>query len=249
MPPLAKTLLPILFTTLIASCTAAPTLPELLVDIPPSVVPRDKEIPCSYSNGSDGLVSITKGKEHRILKVRYLSHGTRGCVYDVIEGLPELSPPAVVKTPRPDLYDDYLSPSEVDALHDLGQLILDGFDASGREWAVMKKAQGVLLWDHPEYQKKFPNGYNHMPDSLSDEQRLSAIQDCEHFMNFWYNLLINVFQEALLNHGWEYNDLNWENFRFTVSEPIKAEVIDWGDAVKVHEEDRKLRWALMVRSQ
>ncbi|KAG8903761.1 hypothetical protein FRB99_002788 [Tulasnella sp. 403] len=177
--------------------------------------------------------------------IKYLDRGTVGCVYDLLEGPSGAMPPAVIKTPRKNCYNKRELDTEVSALRGVGQFLFDSYDDQGERWVAMKKGEGVPLWNHPDFKTKYRRGYNRMDPGLNEERRKEAIEDCVRFMSSWYQLVINAIGEALLDSGWEYTDLNWENFLFSVGPQPKVTLIDWGGAEKIPDDQKEDRWKVL----
>ncbi|KAG8903762.1 hypothetical protein FRB99_002789 [Tulasnella sp. 403] len=228
--------------------TASPlTVPRNQHLEPSSLSPRmffkcrfqDSKVPTTIE-----LTDVDDPESERSLRITYLGRGATGCVYNVLEDSSGMTEPAVVKTPLKGCYTEDEIEHEVSVLGGVRQLLFNGAEKnSGARWYVMKKAVGVTLWEHPEYTKKYPQGYNLMDPTLSYEQRTSAINDCSAFMLSWYQLVVDAIGNALLQYGWEYKDINWENFLFSTGSQPRVTLVDWAMAEQVPDDQKESRWA------
>ncbi|KAG8907825.1 hypothetical protein FRB99_001998 [Tulasnella sp. 403] len=188
-----------------------------------------------------GLVQPTLADaEPIILGVKFLAHGGNGCVYDVVSGL-DTSKPAVVKTPRLKAEPE-LPEAEIKALTDFKQLVYNGRSVDDqRPWIVMEKLDGVVLWDHPDYQTKFPLGYLDL-SQIAPDKRAAEVKSCKVFMTRWYKRILSTQIGITTATGWVHNDRQWENYLIPLGQTSKINFIDWGQATNVGEdpEDRDL---------
>ncbi|KAG8903289.1 hypothetical protein FRB99_003474, partial [Tulasnella sp. 403] len=180
------------------------------------------------------------------VQAQYLSHGSWGCVYNVVGDFPDASDGvvAVIKTPRLDKGDLSFDKKELEALGDLKKLIFNGVDSSGRQWVIMKKADGSVFWEHPEVKARYPLGYNKIDESLSPQDVQISVAACDAFVMHFQDAAIAAFREPLVTHGWDNLDPNWENIIFSHDYPFEAELTDWGDATKIggNKSQRKAYW-------
>ncbi|KAG8902733.1 hypothetical protein FRB99_004190 [Tulasnella sp. 403] len=157
----------------------------------------------------------------------------QGYVYDVLEGFGGEDRPAVIKTPLGGPSAKFPA-VEIDALRDFKKLFFLGDDRDGKQWGVMEKEEGVVLWDHPDFTTAYPKGYNWMSPKDPDFDNPRVIdekkEECIQFMQVQYDLVKAAIKDAFVHYGWEYLDVNWENFLFTTDKnrPMHVNLIDWG---------------------
>ncbi|KAG8890342.1 hypothetical protein FRB99_003904, partial [Tulasnella sp. 403] len=56
------------------------------------------------------------------------------------------------------------------------------------------------------------------------EEQQKAIDECDKYMKSRYTLILNSLGTALKDFGWKSDDINWENFYFSIpndsAEPV-----------------------------
>ncbi|KAG9014326.1 hypothetical protein FRB94_012732 [Tulasnella sp. JGI-2019a] len=164
----------------------------------------------------------------RLTYLAYLGRGTPGCSHNVLGGLKDKVgdlPSVVAKTP---LKKGKRIPTvERKALADIAELYLAGksggsrlfgINVGGRDWVIMKKHTGILIFDTMTWTTMFPEGsYNR---DFSDD----AVRECDAFVRAKYVLMVDRWQSYIdlstetrewrgrNDGGWDQADYNLSNF-------------------------------------
>ncbi|KAG8894486.1 hypothetical protein FRB99_001225 [Tulasnella sp. 403] len=209
-----------------------------------SAMPLGASSPCMHEDKTEpfelNLQSLSESSTPLTLNARYLTHGNCGCVYEVVGGFENPFKPgtglvdALLKTPRLDRAKQMFKYVEVKALRDRENLFFNGVASNGYQWMVIEKLEGVHAWDHPEFRSQFPLGYLDLSGLSPDSKEFKdKTKECEATLKQWTTRVVAAFEESVMTYGWDNQDTNWDNFLFTLDNPPKVNLIDWGDAWKV----------------
>ncbi|KAG8895985.1 hypothetical protein FRB99_000232 [Tulasnella sp. 403] len=166
---------------------------------------KDRDVPAASVDVRD------ENGGQQSIDVRYLAHGSNGCVYDLEGGFMDSIigrvRDAVIKRNRPDKRGNALSKIEKDALEDNGMLWAVLKDVNDVEWVVMRKQKGSLIFDTSRWKEEFPLGYN-----IDNTWGSPAYLKCVKFMSVLYQ---KVALAASQYGDYDPNDTNWYNFLWT----------------------------------
>ncbi|KAG8891570.1 hypothetical protein FRB99_003488, partial [Tulasnella sp. 403] len=216
------------------------------VDSAVAVVARG--VPCPYMETKGATMEPAslslrpaEGGDTETIQIRYLGHGSNGCVYDVQGGYKNpvtgVKEGAVYKTKRLDKDAPPLKPNEIAALQD-NKLLWGLFsDDQGSKSGIAKKQSGKFIYNTPRWKEEFPNNYL----VSNPEPETPEYDACMEFISGLFNKIAIAAQQF---GAWDPYDVNWENFLWS-DDLEHVVIVDLGNAKPI-EGDVQQYWKLQV---
>ncbi|KAG8906045.1 hypothetical protein FRB99_007702 [Tulasnella sp. 403] len=173
------------------------------------------------------------------LRLKYLSSGDNGCVYDVEGGWTDpwynSNEAAVAKSlqlnPIASQKQDF--DEEKTALHAIQELFAVAQTNQGDDqetFLIMLKQDGKEIFQTEKYREEFPD--------FIRQDGIMTRKQCEGFMNNLYGLIADKKIEYT-RYGYLHTDMNWRNFLFN-DDLTEVNLIDWGMSEKFDNKNRQV---------